>query len=390
MSITSIATAVLTLGALVAGYRPQWPRTGVVRPWMAWAIALCLAALLAIDPSGSLPRLKKALLPGLIVIAALYTREERSGRRALALLLLSSAVAAVYGIVFFLIRGASFAARARGPSGHYMTFAGQLLLLVAVAVPVAIVARERRWKWGAGATALLGGVALLGTFTRSSWIGLGVAFITTVSLLRPRWLPILVVLMAVSIAIAPPAIRDRLLSAVNPHHPTNVERVHMWEAGIRMFRDHPWTGVGLEDLHPIYERYRSPDAHEGAGHLHSVPIQIAATMGIVGLAAFVWLYGSLFAAAASGLRPLLRRRSVATGLKVGVVSALAGFLVAGLFEWNFGDEELLYLLYTLVGIAWSAGQWTSDPVPVEVVADHEQPMNGSRPRELTPEPAHRT
>ena len=32
----------------------------------------------------------------------------------------------------------------------------------------------------------------------------------------------------------------------------------------------------------------------------------------------------------------------------------AAFLVAGLFEWNFGDEELLYTLYLLAGLAWAA------------------------------------
>jgi hypothetical protein len=37
-----------------------------------------------------------------------------------------------------------------------------------------------------------------------------------------------------------------------------------------------------------------------------------------------------------------------------VLAALLGFLVAGVFEWNFGDEELLYPLYTLVGLAWAA------------------------------------
>src|SRR5262245_17126000 len=352
MSITSVATAVLTAGAYFAGFRPQWPRTGMVRPWIGWAVALFLAALLAVDPSGSWPRLKKALLPGLIVIAALYTSEERSGRRAVAMLLLSSAVAAVYGTAFFLLRGASFASRARGPSGHYMTFAGQLLILVAVAGPIALLAQERRWKWGAAITALLGSVALLGTFTRSAWIGLGVAWVASRSLIRPRWLPFLAAAVVALVAIAPPAFHDRIASVIDPHHPNNVERLYMWEAGIRMFKTHPWTGVGLQDLHHIYEQYRSPQAHEGAGHLHSVPIQIAATMGIIGLAAFTWLYGSLFAAAASGLKRMLRRPSVETGLKVGVVSALAGFLVAGLFEWNFGDEELLYLLYTVVGLAW--------------------------------------
>jgi hypothetical protein len=44
-------------------------------------------------------------------------------------------------------------------------------------------------------------------------------------------------------------------------------------------------------------------------------------------------------------------------LRLAVVAALTGFLVAGLFEWNFGDEELLDLLYTLVGVAFAASGW---------------------------------
>src|SRR5437762_5270803 len=90
--------------------------------------------------------------------------------------MLSSAVASVYGTAFFVVRGASFAARARGPVGHYMTYGGQLLLLVSVATGVALLARERHWRIGAGVTALLGAVAVVGTFTRSAWIGIAVAF----------------------------------------------------------------------------------------------------------------------------------------------------------------------------------------------------------------------
>jgi O-antigen ligase len=139
----------------------------------------------------------------------------------------------------------------------------------------------------------------------------------------------------------------------------------MWDAGLRMFRDHPLTGVGLEDLHPVYDRYKLPQAHEPAGHLHSVPVQIAATMGIAGLLAFVALYAALLRCAAAGLRPMLRAPSVEAGLRLGVLAGLAGFFVAGLFEWNFGDEELLYLLFVLTGLAWSARRWNAaeDPAP---------------------------
>src|SRR5207249_257969 len=101
-------------------------------------------------------------------------------------------------------------------------------------------------------------------------------------------------------------------------------------------------------------------------------IQIAATMGIVGLVAFVLLFTGLFRCTLVGLRWMLRERSLAAGLRLGVAGALVGFLVAGLFEWNFGDEELLYLLYTLVGLAWAARGW--------VVPAREPPAPPTDPR----------
>ena len=131
----------------------------------------------------------------------------------------------------------------------------------------------------------------------------------------------------------------------------------MWDAGVRMCRDHPLTGVGLQDMHELYDRYRAAGSVERAGHLHNSFVQVAASMGVVGLAAFAWLYGALARAAAAGLKPLLRQRGLAAGLKLGVLAALAGFVVAGCFEWNFGDEELLYPLYLLVGLAWGARHW---------------------------------
>jgi O-antigen ligase len=359
MSITAVACGLLTLGMWLRSTRPRWPSTPVNRAAIGWLVALLTSATFAIAPAASFPRVSKALFPMLVPLAVFHTQDARTGRRALGLLLFSSAMAALYGTTFFVAHGASLAARARGPAGHYMTFGGQLLLEVAVAVPVALLARDRRWRLGAAAVAALGLVALATTFTRSAWLGLAAALGAVLVGVRPRWLPAFLVLLAGLYAFAPGAYRDRLHSAFDPAHPANRERTYMWDAGVRMFRDHPITGVGLQDLHPIYERYRPPGAHEGAGHLHSVPIQVAASMGLVGLAAFVWLYGSLFRAAGSGLRPMLRTPDVEAGLRLGAVAGLVGFLVAGLFEWNFGDEELLYLLFTLAGLAWSARRWTA-------------------------------
>ncbi len=361
MSIGLGVCAAFTALAWASGSGPRWQRSPVDGAGLLWLAALALAAGFALDPAASWPRVVKGLLPAIAGLAAAHAARGPAGRRALAVLFASAATVALIGLAVWLAQGASFAARARGMVGHYMTFGGQLLLVIPVAVAVALCARERRWRWGAAALAAVALVALAATFTRSAWIGLGVALVVILGVLRPRALIGLGVAALVAYGFAPGAWRDRIHSIFDLHHPSNRERLYMWDAGLRMFRDHPLTGVGLQDLHPIYDRYRSPAATEPAGHLHDVWIQIAATMGVAGLAAFAWLYGALVRAATRGLRPQLKRRGVAAGVRLGVAAALAGFLVAGFFEWNFGDEELLHLLYVLVGIAWAARGWDEEP-----------------------------
>jgi len=308
-------------------------------------------------------RIPKGLMPLLVGLAAYHAADRKQGRRALAIYLGMASVVALLGFAMWVGHGHTFSARARGFAGHYMTFAGQLLLEIPLALGVALTAHERRWRLGAGFAALLGIAALSVTFTRSAWVGLLVSAAALFSALMPWALPVLLGAAAAAWFFAPGAWHARIHSIADPNNPWNRERVIMWHVGYRMFLEHPITGVGLQDLRSLYRIYRTTGSTEVVGHLHNVYVQIAAQMGVVGLAAFAWLYGSLLRAASAGLgwsraqRERWRAEGLAAGVRIGVTSALIGFLVAGLFEWNFGDEELLYALYTLVGMAWASRRW---------------------------------
>lgn len=358
MTIAAVACSVFTVIRWLRPPRPRVDPTPVGGATLAWMAALVLSACFAFDPAASFSRLGKGLLPALVPVVAFHARDRKLGQRALLMLLLSSALAALSGTLFFWESGASLSSRARGPTGHYMTFGGQLLLLGSVAAGVVWGVRPRPWKWwGLGAWLPIV-LALALTLTRSAWLGFAASMAVILGRTRPRWLLLLGAALVAGALLAPPTFRDRLTSAFQPGHANNVERTYMWQAGWKMFLDRPLTGVGIQDLKPYYPRYRPAQATQRAGHLHSVPVQIAATMGVVGLAAFAWLFGSLLYAAGSPPPP---DGGVAGGLRVGVLGGLVGFLVAGLFEWNFGDEELLYLLYTLVGLAWGARFWERAP-----------------------------
>jgi O-antigen ligase len=369
MGIATALTGVLTLACFVRAPRSAWPRTPVDGATLGWFAAMLVVSACALEPAASFARVGKSLMPLLVPLAAFHAADARRGRRAVAIYLLAAALVSVYGVGVWVYKGASFDSRARGLAGHYMTFAGQLLLVLPVALGVMFTARTPRWRLGALAVALVGLAALAVTFTRSAWLGLFVACALLLAFTRPRGLLWLALAGVAAWFLAPGAWGQRLHSVADPANLWNRERVFMWQAGGRMFRDHPLTGVGLQDLHALYDQYRSPAASERAGHLHNAYVQIAASMGLVGLAAFAWLYGSLVRAACAGLGALhtlgglaarVRAGGLSAGVRVGVTAALVGFLMAGLFEWNFGDEELLYHLYTLVGLAWAARAWPAE------------------------------
>ena len=378
-SIAPMSIAVALCGALTLAvwWLPggvRWVRTPLDLPALGWIAALIVATVASQDPSGSTGRITKGLLLAIVPVAAYHARDPKLARRAVVLLLASAAIATIYALAKFVAQGGAFPVRVRGAVGHPLTYGGQAMLLATVAAAILLRVRDRRWRVAALALLALLAPALLGSYTRSAWIGTLVAFGVLLGFTRARWLAGLAALVVVLLLVLPHGYRERALSAFDPSNPWNVERVHLWTAGWRIFQAHPITGVGLQDLHPWIERYHPPGPHEQHGHLHSIYVQIGASMGIVGLAAFAWLVIGLYRTAGFGLRRDVRAaRARATvpaeaagpvntevmglALRLAAVAALTGFLAAGLFEWNFGDEELLDLLFTIVGIAYAASGW---------------------------------
>jgi O-antigen ligase len=378
-SIAPMSIGVALCGALTlaAWWRPggvRWVRTPLDFPALGWIAALVVATVGSQDPSGSAGRITKGFLLAIVPVAAYHGRDPKLARRAVAVLLASAAIATIYALTKFVAQGGAFPVRVRGAVGHPLTYGGQAMLLATVAAAILLRVRDRRWRIAALALLTLLAPALLASYTRSAWIGTLVAFGVLLAFTRARWLAALAALVVVLLLVFPSGYRERALSAFDPGSRWNVERVHLWTAGWRIFQEHPITGVGLQDLHPWIERYHPPEPHEPHGHLHSIYIQIGATMGIVGLAAFAWLAFGLFRTAGHRLRSDLCASAgadadtvgmpdtdgIGIALRLGAVAAVAGFLVAGLFEWNFGDEELLDLLFTLVGMAFAASQWGRD------------------------------
>lgn len=131
-----------------------------------------------------------------------------------------------------------------------------------------------------------------------------------------------------------------------------------------MARDHLLTGVGPGQVRRIYPQYAAAEvAHKHRGHLHSTPIQILVERGILGLAAWLWLFAAFFVRAAAAARRAAGDAE-ATSLVSGAIAATAGFLVAGLSEHNFGDTEVLLAATFVMALAFVAERAPSTPTSV--------------------------
>ena len=320
-------------------------------PVLAWCVVSVLAAVFALDPAASAGKLKKLALLPLLVVAAMPAVRARL-RPVLGTLIGAAAFVALWGLAAHLAAGGGLEARLRGIHGFYMTVAGILMVVGLLALGELVCALKdphpRRVLFLAVSSALLV-LALLATYTRGSWLGLAAGALW---LLRRRWAVLIGIAVAASLffALGPPDARDRLGSIADPSHPHNVERVLIWRHGLDLVRERPLTGLGL--VIPKDHMEREVVTDQGTvrvhSHMHNAYLQVAVSMGLPALLVFLWLLAEFFR---------LGRRAPRGGIsnlwEEGLVEAYPAIVLAlavnGLFEWNFGDSEILGLFYLVSG-----------------------------------------
>jgi O-antigen ligase len=259
-------------------------------------------------------------------------------------------VSAAIGIVQYSLL--QFDTLGRRPEGtlNYMTYSGDLMLVVCLAAAQMVYERRGR-SWPALVMPALV-VALVVTFTRNAWVGVLAGTALLFALRDFRLLALLPVVVALVFAFAPGRLTDRMVSMFNLRDPSNRDRLAMTRTAAAIIRDRPLTGVGPNMIPQVYGRYRDKDAvHETSPHLHNVPLQIAAERGLPALAAWLWFVAAV---AITLLRQF--RRKIEVPLAAGGLAALAAMVTAGLFEHNFGDSEFLMLFLVIITLPCAAAR----------------------------------
>ena len=406
-----LALALLVLAVRLVKRQARLARTPLDAPLLALAVWTLLAASFAVEPAVAHEESKKLVLFALLYLGIESLAREDERERVLAAALVGGlAQATLMLLQRYALGYDSLSRRPPGFLGHYMSAAGvtMALLLVAVArlangprarlravdflVPAAIllgvvsVAFAAAHGQGdlakklfvaalalaAGATALSSRAAARGVAaavpllvapaaawalvvsqTRSAWLGAacGLGALGALALLRvPRRAWVAFGAAAVLAFVVPGGIRSRLTLVDE----SSRDRYYMWQAGLDMVIERPVFGQGPGMVQVVYPRFRWAEApNPRQPHLHDNVLQIAAERGLPGLAFFLWWAGIAFLTA---LREAQRSAAEGRGTRwaaAGALAALAAVFVAGLFEYNLGDSEVLMLVLLLTAVPFA-------------------------------------
>ncbi len=337
-------------------------------PLMALAAWTFVSCAFSSEPGASFFRSRQQLFY-LLVPLTLRVARGPAAMRVLDVIIAVGAFSALAGVVEYgLMNYRGLGHRPSGFLGHYMTFSGVIMLVLGAAV-ARLVCRGREWVWPAVAVpALL--TALVVSESRNAWVGALLAIVVLLAMRNWKLLVAVPILLGILAVLAPEVAKNRARSIFDLSDPTNRDRIAMLESGRLMIADHPLVGVGMNMVPKMYSaKYKTADAvdppdkpGDTRSHLHNVPVQLAAERGLPALAAWLW-----FVAVAARDLVRLSRRSPTPALAAAGLAAVVAMIVAGLFEYNFGDTEVLVSFLGVISLPFAGDSPSPAVAPDPVV-----------------------
>lgn len=282
--------------------------------------------------------------------------------------------------------------------GNAAFLGGYLAMMAPLGLAVALGRNAPKpwWRPLAGGSAALAAVALLLTYTRAAWLGAALAVVVVVVVMRPTrralltaGIGLVAILAAAALAASAsgsPSLAARLISAFEIRSGTLPQRLLIIRDTVPMVIDHWPTGVGLDAYGAVFPRYASPELLRTAtraglanDRAHNDLLQVAATQGIVGLAAWLVFLAAYARAAVRGIRSMPDGWP-RTAL-IGAAAATLAYLVQAQFEFSVFVSAPFF--WALAGLVWASAS-SHSPALAPALAGGSDPASGQHRGALTP------
>lgn len=276
-------------------------------------------------------------------------------------------VPALFYSIYWLLRPAEIAwAMGEGGFNHYPRAAGFVNNPITYAESLVVLAgwtlarlhyappspRERKWMYVHLAVSIL---IVVFSRVRSGVLGFVALFLLN-ALLTPRFRK-----WGLAVCAAIPLLFALLTQLFGFNLASIEERVDLAQQSIELFVEHPVFGIGPNKFEKEVPGYGKLPKHP-----HNTLLGMATEFGVVGLLGYLAFIISL----ALQLRKLLlRHRDADDGLTWVVHALLFGFVsfnLFGMFDYNFGDTELLIMHALSWGLIAHLAQRGRSPSPTTI------------------------
>jgi O-antigen ligase len=327
---------------------PPWPQMPkYYKYFLLYILFSFMATLFSIDRLNSLKDNKEFFIFLLVPIFLLVINSRKRLDYSLFAVMASAVVSSLIGVIITLKEGTSLDHRLQGLTSHWMTYSGLLMLVFIFFFVFLFYQKRMKLKVVISVFLLIILASILLSLTRAMWVGIFVSLGLFVIYYKPKVLYLAIPSLLILLLVLPGSVKNRIVSIFDMNNATNRDRLYMVTAGINIFKDHPLTGVGPDNIKKIYDRYKPAGAELSNPHLHNNFLNVLAERGILALlsliAAFVVIIIQLIKKIKTGI-------DLEKTISVGVLFVFIGFLVAGMFEYNLGDSEIKFFLFYFLSI----------------------------------------
>jgi len=315
------------------------------------------------------------ILTNLFVYAAVYflivnnLKSKKQVKRLITVLLLTSLILGVYGLLqyFHILELTPRYMQERTSSTYYNSnhYGGYLALVTTI--PVALFLFSPL-SWKTPLFAALSILLIINLALSYSWgsvaFGVGIIFliIMRIRISKRRTFVtaiaicvlLLFILLGALVMLAPTPQLPQSTWAARYTHIAQITnrslfgRFFMYKKTIPLILDHPLLGTGLGMFRYAFTPHRPPQRTNFWWYAHNDYLQIASEMGLIGLAAFLFLVITVWA---KGFKALKSTSNFNRAIILGTLAGILSILVHGFFDGNLSviPSNILHF-YVMLGV----------------------------------------
>lgn len=370
ISATNVALALIILAGLKILYDAKGKNELVFQPKLTvlYLLLFIWAGITALITTGNIVKQDISNIweySPIIFFPLLLQVLKINKEKVLMILLVFSSIVCILGIFQYFIPSITYpfpkqlvSDRFKGFFSHHLHTGGFYSISTILSLTLVLFWHcERRKRFVLWLFFLLNLAALLLTFARSYYVAI-ILVMPVLFLLKGRRSffmgSLIVTTFLVVLFSFPNPINSRIKTIYNLDYGSNKARIHIWEASLEMFKDHPLIGVGPSNWKKLAREYYFPKIgkvwYGTYGHAHNSYLTWLSECGIIGLLLFLSFW-FLVVWRLLTVKSQMLPGSFDYALIIGTLGSLGNLFIAGLFEHNFGTSVILLLISFLIGLS---------------------------------------